>query len=448
MKFLPGIGKSERNLFGIVVSSFVLGCVATLLVIAFAAALVFYPVSVSKLGSVRFWGRHDVQGKPAALSSAGQIEAVELPLANTEGMLPDAAERLQPPRWVFANLTETRLQRLLRTCGFSGYEIRVLLGTPCFKVTDKGCEIAPPEFILWRLSKEHRQMVYSVLARDPNNYAQRNPFRFPPGTLAERLHLSGLQRREIWVVSRLTYTNYLGMECFADLQVARAALSTNAFNNLVGALYQTPAFILRLRVSPAADVDKLASYWGRGGREKLVEPLLKALRRVPGGGVINVSTLLPPFAQLRLFTFPDAWADPTAAQQDCVFTSLNFFNEQPDTNLLNADYVRKIMESDYAPVQGDSPAFGDLIVLMDEKTELAVHMCVYIADGFVFTKNGMSREQPWVLMQLADVLKGYFGQQPSDKIVILRHKDPDQRSSAGAAAWRGIRFLWERQVPA
>ena len=51
-------------------------------------------------------------------------------------------------------------------------------------------------------------------------------------------------------------------------------------------------------------------------------------------------------------------------------------------------------------------------------------MCVYIAEGFVFTKNGISRDQPWVLMRWTDVLKEYSGLYNTDKVVILRCKHP------------------------
>ena len=403
--------------------SFAFGSLSTLLLIAFAASLLSYPVDVLNLGNVLFQANRRDQGKPVALSPAGELEAVELPLANTEGLLADAAERLLPPRWVFENLTEIRLMRFLRNCGITRYQVRVLLDKTCCTVKERGCEVTPPEFIIWQLSKENRQKVYTALARSPNNYAQRYAFRFPQGTLEERLHLSGLSKREVQIVSRLTYTNNLGLECFSDLQTVRDVMSTNAFNNLVGALYQNPAFNLRLRVAPESNVNQLAEYWGRGGREQLIEPLLKALRRVPGGGLINVSALLPPFARLRLFTYPNAWADPTAARQDCIFTSLNFFNEQPDTNFLDAAYVQKVVSSEYATVNGVDPAFGDLISLVDEKTDSVVHMCVYIADGFVFTKNGISRQQPWVLMRLTDVLKEYCGLYQTNKVAILRHKN-------------------------
>ena len=127
-------------------------------------------------------------------------------------------------------------------------------------------------------------------------------------------------------IIRLTYTNS-GRICFTDLHTAREVLTPDGFEELTETLYEIPAFTLRLHVTPSTDVKALVNYWGKGAREKRIKPLLTALAKVPGGSAISVSYLLPPFARLRLYTYPDAWDDPTASSQDCFFTSMNFFNE-------------------------------------------------------------------------------------------------------------------------
>ena len=188
----------------------------------------------------------------------------------------------------------------------------------------------------------------------------------------------------------------------------------------VAALYQVPAYRLRLQVTPDSDVEELVRYWGKGGREKIIKPLLSSLAHVPGGASISVSALLPPFARLRLYTFPDSWDDPAATQEDCLFTALNFFNRSADTNLFNREYANRILQSDYVQTAGE-PTFGDLIVLYDSNGQ-AIHCCVYIAEDFVFTKNGLSGFQPWVVMRMSEMTTYY----PSEKeahIAIMHHKD-------------------------
>ena len=273
--------------------------------------------------------------------------------------------------------------------------------------------------VVWSLNSKARQQIYSALGRNQRNYPQRFPLRFSANGFEERLAQSGLNDRELDRIRRLAYTNS-GTVCFTDLEAVRNVLPSHRFDDLIEAFYEVPAFMLRLHVSPDSDIDALVKYWGKGGREQLIRPLLKALARVPGGAAINVGHLMPPFARLRLYTFPDSWNDSTAPRQDCLFTALNFFNTTPDTNFLDGAYCQKVLDEEYAPVT-ESPVYGDLIVLVDS-TGKAIHMAVYIAEEFVFTKNGVNHTQPWVLMRMADMMAIYFGPEGSSQIMILRGK--------------------------
>jgi hypothetical protein len=188
-----------------------------------------------------------------------------------------------------------------------------------------------------------------------------------------------------------------------------------------------PAYILHLELNSDSDVQGLVNYWGKGGREKLIAPLLSSLARVPGGGSINISYFLPTFARLRLYTYPESWNDDSVTKQDCVFTSLNFFNERPDTNLFDLAYREKYINEQYFAVKED-PSFGDLVVLLNEQDEV-FHACVYIAEGFVFTKNGFNAAQPWVVMKMSDMLHFYDAAAKSRHILFLRLKrfaEPNQ----------------------
>jgi hypothetical protein len=122
----------------------------------------------------------------------------------------------------------------------------------------------------------------------------------------------------------------------------------------------------------------------------------------------------------------------TAAKQDCVFTSLNFFNQTVDTNLFDIAWREKYFNTEYAAIK-DEPAFGDLVTLLDASNQ-ALHTCVYIADDFVFTKNGVNNAQPWVLMKMSDMLGLYSSPQKFRRILFLRHKENDPIASGLIAA--------------
>jgi hypothetical protein len=51
-----------------------------------------------------------------------------------------------------------------------------------------------------------------------------------------------------------------------------------------------------------------------------------------------------------------------------------------------------------------------------------VHMCVYIAEDFVFTKNGMNQLAPWVMMKIPDMLLSFPAEQRA-RMMILRRKE-------------------------
>jgi hypothetical protein len=142
---------------------------------------------------------------------------------------------------------------------------------------------------------------------------------------------------------------------------------------------------------------------------------------VPGGGSISIIALLPEFARNRLYTFPATWDDATMNRQDCAYTAMNFFNRVADTNFLDPDAIQRTLVRDYLPV-GDRPMFGDLVQLADAKG-MIFHMSVFLADDFVFTKNGVSPSEPWTIMRLQDMLTLYFANREEGKVLILRRKD-------------------------
>jgi hypothetical protein len=57
---------------------------------------------------------------------------------------------------------------------------------------------------------------------------------------------------------------------------------------------------------------------------------------------------------------------------------------------------------------------------MDAKGRPA-HICVYIADDVVFTKDGIDDRQPWVLMEIRDMLVEYTSKPPFQRRTLRRN---------------------------
>jgi hypothetical protein len=358
--------------------------------------------------------------RPEKVGPCGKVEAIQIPFANPDGAFPDREERLQQPKWFFEGISESSLIRFFNTCELRGFEKRLLMDKDCWEVTSKGCQIKPNEQLVWSLNPHSRAKIYSVLAKSSANYSQCYPFRFPIDGFEPALKDSGLPKKVVERLSKLTYSDAGGL-CFADLRAAESMLKPSEFLDLVETLWAVPAYLLRLDVKPDSDIEGLIKYWGKGGREKFIAPLLNSVARVPGGGSINISYLLPPFARLRLYTYPDAWHDRDIAKEDCLVTALNFFNDTLDPNTFNKVWRENTLNSDYVTVTNE-PSFGDLVTMLGAENEI-FHACVYVANGFVYTKNGVNHAQPWMLMKMSDMLRMYSSAEKPGRLVFLRRKE-------------------------
>ena len=178
--------------------------------------------------------------------------------------------------------------------------------------------------------------------------------------------------------------------------------------------------LVRVHVTPESDVEALVKYWGRGGREKRIRPLIESVANLPAGEDLNVSFLLPQFARLRLYVFPDPDGDLKEAKTDCFYTALNFFNTKSDERFLDPVIRKQTFDNEYQVIRGQ-PLLGDLLMFFNPKGE-AFHVAVYVAQDIVFTKNGENYLQPWVLMRMDDLM-AFYGSEAPLRMFIYRRKD-------------------------
>ena len=67
---------------------------------------------------------------------------------------------------------------------------------------------------------------------------------------------------------------------------------------------------------------------------------------------------------------------------------------------------------------------GDVMFLATPN-DAVIHAAVYIADDIVFTKNGESYTQPWILMHMEDMMDTYAVKHPHSgplKTLVYRRK--------------------------
>jgi hypothetical protein len=279
-----------------------------------------------------------------------------------------------------------------------------------------GFALSPSLNLVLQLTPKARQNLYAVLAPDSRN-EQFFPFLFRADAFDAWFAKSTLPSNALATVRRLIYTNGAAI-CFCDLGTFDNLYSTNETVRLVKTLSRVPAALLRVRITPAQDTAASFRYW-TNRRASADQPVIESLQRGKPGTWVDVAELLPPFARDRVYTYPNPKVDPNAAREDCFWSSMNFFNREPDPRLLDFTNAQQIIRSEYHVERGER-TFGDLIAFADAQGRF-VHMCVYIADDVVFTKNGAHVYQPWVLMKMPDMLARYPADKPLQTLTFRRN---------------------------
>ena len=350
----------------------------------------------------------------------GRIEYVPIALDRPENHFTNDPGTLGKTFWVFRNHTEQQLAALLGSLALADPARSFLLNRGNWEFLPRAIRIAPTPEVVVSLSTDTRQRLYGLLASNPENIPQAMPFRFRPGGFNEWFADCGLPQEKLELVRRLTYTQQ-GNLCFADATTFAHLSTPDETKCLIRSLWRVSTFEMKVRVDSSTDIDALVRYWGAAGGARAYRPLLESMARIPEGSSVNVTFFLPPFARLRLYTYPSP-RDPDIPRQDCFWSAMNFFHTTPDNNFFYPEYTQKVLRSEYTRISDGSHQFGDLLLLVRSNQE-ALHMCVYLADDAVFTKNGANTQQPWVLMKLSEMLGEYELQKPFE-IVTYRRKTP------------------------
>jgi hypothetical protein len=326
-------------------------------------------------------------------------------LQRTDEMFPDVPP--PPVEWVFDQIPEAEVVALLGRAGLTDAHREALLDRSRWTSRGAGWVLSPPAEVVREMGAAPRKAIYAVLGRSPSNPWHAQPFRLDARTFDGWLEGCGLPEEKRELLRRMTYAEGETVY-FADIPLMESHLTREEILCLGKAISQTSTLLMNLRVMPDSDIGALASYWGRAGRGHAMKSFLASLPKVPGGCTVSVTYFFPAFARMRLFTYPDPRLDPRAPREDCFWTAMNFFRETPDDRFFDWAFTQQALRTEYVPIEAPR-LFGDLILLSDERKR-AVHLCVYVADDVVFTKNGADVLQPWVLMRIPEMMRRYtFG---------------------------------------
>lgn len=349
----------------------------------------------------------------------GQLEITPIVIERPEEYFHDDAVVLPPLLWHFNGLNAGQLADFFRALNPPPDLLHRLLDTNHWHLTEQKIVLRPPLDLVRDLPPEVRLRLYAELARHPENLTHRYPFVYRPDGFDEWFAHSGLSEATLAALRRMMCVQQNRL-CFYDAHYFRLTLPTNEVRALARALSRVPTLLVTLRVPERANVQPLLDYWGSPQRNRSLKPLLESMARVRGGASLNVSYFLPPLAQSLLYTYPHPTNRFLVRAPDCFWTSMNFARPNPDHRFLDSSIIPSVLATEYKRVER-ATQLGDLILLYEPgQAWRAVHMCVYIADDIVFTKNGADIYQPWVLMHLADMMIHYPSEIPLQMAVYRR----------------------------
>ena len=357
--------------------------------------------------------------RPTTIPPWGEFVTFDIELEQPQEYVAFEITANRTSRWCFPSLAPAQVRNVMQSCGLTTEQITRALSPQLAVATTTNTIVTPDADLVLSLSPQARAKFYTELAQSPENRYMRFPYCFPKKVFDAVFLKSDVTDDIVELVHQLCYER-AGHLYFSDVETVLSRIPTEpARLKWFKALSRESAVMVRLRIRPDTDVDKLLGYWGAPGvRFKDARPLMEALKRLDEGGTMSLLYLLPPFARERLYTSPMP-SYPGDPAMDCHWSTLNFFNEEPDNHFADLDFTSRFIKTNYYPV-AKATVYGDLIFLLDRGGG-AIHSAVYVADDIVFTKNGNNYAQPWVLMRMDDLV-ALYAVTDTPKVACYRHK--------------------------
>lgn len=336
-------------------------------------------------------------------------------------VLPPAGKA--PPTWWFKGYSSAALEELLQRAGLSEAEKRDLLNTDHWSKSPGGILLRPSATTILSLSMEARSVLYSALAPSRENISQYAPFFWQ--TADEKSFFSGamISEKAKSLIQRLSYRKG-NLSLFADLGTLLEQFPDRTERIKIQKLLSSqPAVLVKLDITPESDIDGLIRYWGVGGLAKMEEPVLESAAKIPGGRSISLFAMLPAFARERLNTYPNANAGNLT---DSLWSAFNFFKDQPDAPPANGSFWNEQLKENYFPVFSD-PRYGDILIVSRPDGSV-VRAAVFLAGDLVFTRNGTSAWDPWIITtvpQMLEVCSIRLADQETPSVSYYRNKNFD-----------------------
>lgn len=328
-------------------------------------------------------------------------------------------------KWEFPGETEAGLRALFSRAGLPQALQDYLLDAKNCINRDGRITVFPPLPDLTAMTPSQRSVIYSDLAKYPENEFYVNPVFITSGSVDQWLGQSRLTPELRELVKKFTYMRGEVL-AFSDLSAVLNYVKSDAeARDFFKTMTRTRSLMMQLVIDDTTDLKSVVRYWSGRKRNKDIEPLVTSTLETEGRNDLDVIHLLPSLARRFLYGYPPMELAVLGRMPDCHWSSLNFFNYKPREYYLDTRLATNAVLENYTRVEPPYE-FGDVLMFLNPQGN-ALHSCVYIADDIVYTKNGENMASPWLLMKTSDVRRiySYEGQ---TRIQGFRLKDVVQTS--------------------
>lgn len=336
----------------------------------------------------------------------GIMELYDIVLEPPENYVSYIIEQEDRQIWCFTGIRAPELPELLKSIGLNSDQVQKLSDPASIRQFDDRVEVIPPRELVKSLTPEVRAQLYQAQSKDPQYPRYHSTFYIDPRWRTEVAKIPGIQPQTVETVANLFYPRGQGTQ-FSGLPLILGELKEVSERRLlVRSLLRERSLAVRLKIDAGSDHRFLKDYWSAGGKNQGMVPLMEAVLQRGDLSHYDLVHLLPPLPRMLLYTYRDASLVVGNSSPDCFWTAANFFNQEPSSRYLDDLPFSSALEELYHQVSEPSE-FGDLVLMVDDTPGYAVHACNYIAANLVFTKNGRSFSQPWVINTLEEVIERY-----------------------------------------